>query len=34
MRSAYAWPRLFQGQGQNLRLNIVWLTKFNIADYH
>jgi len=25
MCSAYVWPRLVQGQGLNLRLNIVWL---------
>jgi len=25
MCSAYVWPRLVQGQGHNLRLNIVWL---------
>jgi len=25
MCSAYAWPRSVQGQGHNLRLNIVWL---------
>ena len=27
-------PMFDQDQGQNLRLNIVRLTKFNIADYH